>query len=212
MAERMFIIDQLPSVSPETQKFFQDIADYVIPLLENGRPFDLKHTFATAYWAGQICIQENLDPEILIPAALFHDTGWTALFNSNDGGSRDFDKIQDKKKQHMINSENITRKYLEKHPQLSKSKRLQILFIIRNHDEIDKVELIRNNIYLNALVEADTLGQIDLKRVTITFNKENLKKFISDLLGRRELLFYSEFGKRSLEQLLDKLYKYYESM
>ena len=206
-------VDQLSNIPPETQQFFQDIAEYVIPILKEGRLFDLKHTFATAYWAYQICIQENLDPEILVTAALFHDTGYMGLFDESNNSSTNFDNIQDKKALHMERSETIAREFIPTNnhgSKLPKGKITKILYIIRHHDEIRNPELIKSDLYLNALVTSDTLGQIDMERVDSFFNREELAKFIRlELLKIREPLITTEFGEKTFIELFGKLYEYY---
>jgi len=82
----------------------------VQPFLIQGRPgWDLPHTLAATYWLHRLLEKENGDREILIPAILVHDVGWSALKFDNNRIS-----IAQNKNNHMQEGVKIARPILEK--------------------------------------------------------------------------------------------------
>ncbi len=216
MAERMFIIDQLPNVSPETQKFFEDIADYVVPILERGRFLDLEQTCASIYWAKLLCIHEDIDPIILLPSVYFHHTGYYGIRDRNTDSPIRNEKIRDWNDYHMKESAGIANAFLCYHRfqnKMSEFQKYQIVFSIMHHDKLENVPSIKQNISLNSLIEADTLGQMDFERGRLPPGKYNLRQYISkELILRRWPLFTTEFGKKTFKQLFGELYNHYKNM
>ncbi|MFH1547663.1 MAG: hypothetical protein ABIC57_04195 [bacterium] len=216
MAENEFTIETLPSVTDEILQFFHDVKDYSVPLLEKGQLFDLKQTQASVYWAEQLCIHEDLDPVILIPAVYFHHTGYVGILEKNTDCSMKYKRIRDWNDYHMKISAWIAHAFLNEHQindKISEFQKYQIVFSILHHDKLKNTSLIKRNIYLNTLIEADTLGQMDIGHTGPTFNRRGLIKYIGrELLPLREPLITTDFGKKQFTQLSAKLFEYGRNM
>lgn len=193
-----------PFLIPEKQ-----IENYALSFLRRGRKeWDEPHTKAVVYYATEIATSNNLDVLVLKTAAWFHDIGYYSLFKENE--SKQLGHVMDKKVMHMANGERLTRTFFQKswiETFYTNEQILRIIHLVSVHDYIDK---LRDDDEI-ALMEADTLGAIDIERVTTTFNKDDAMKYVEkELVGRRFPKFKTEFGIRRYQELLLKFIAQFE--
>jgi hypothetical protein len=170
-------------LNPEIEKILEET---ILPDLKKGRKdFDLPHTKAVVHWMKyllQKLSNSTLDAQVLITAAYAHDWGYIGLFDGAD--SCDMTVIHKMKPLHMERgSEKITsliENKLSKYFTLEQKQQVSHLVLV--HDRIE--DLGTDSEIL--LMEADTLGMIDVSRVQPTFSNEDNKIFMQrELFGRR---------------------------
>lgn len=180
---------------------------YATEYLQKGRIWDLPHTKAVAYYAGKISSEERLDSLILVTTAWLHDIGYSGLFKDDE--SRNYDQVQDKKFRHMVIGEQRAREFLGRGDVkgfYTDIQKYAIIHLVSVHDQLEKLNHVNELVFM----EADTLGQIDIGRVTPTFDREQVEKYIlRDLKERRWPKFISQTGKQLYKELYPKFLNYF---
>lgn len=160
------------------------VESFALQFLSKGREgWDEPHTRAVVYYATKIAEANGLDVSVLKTAAWLHDVGYYALFE--DSSSKNYDSVMDKKAAHMVNGARLAEEFLSK-PEVkdfyTEAQKARVIHLVGVHD---KIEELKDDDEI-ALMEADTLGAIDISKVATTFNKESAMKYIEkDLMGRR---------------------------
>ena len=172
----------------------------VLVYLKEGRPgWDIPHTLACVYWAKKLLKSEGGNPRIVIPAIYMHDMGYPfkqMRFNPK--------KNVNLKIYHMKRGALLSKKILKKLGEFSKNEIKEISAIIGRHDDIDGIKEHATK-HEQLVFEADSLGQIDTKRVKPTFSKEERKEFIKRFQWNRATTFKTKTGKKFLKELLAKV-------
>jgi putative nucleotidyltransferase with HDIG domain len=177
------------------------VEEYALEFLLKGRKeWDEPHTRAVVYYAESIARANDLDVLVLKTTAWLHDIGYFAMFENTD--SKNYDSVMDKKAMHMVNGAKLADKFLSR-PEIktyySDEQKERIIYLVSVHDKIE--ELAADDEV--ALMEADTLGAIDISKVATTFDKENAIKYVEkDLMGRRYPKFRTELGKKYFSELI----------
>lgn len=188
------------------------IADQILPELKLGRQdFDLPHTLAVVYWMKHLLQTEasHLNHKVMIVAAYAHDWGYVGLFDQSES-SNDPQIIAQKKADHMdIGANKITHLLMSQFNQEFSSVEInKIAKLVKKHD---LVELIKTEEEIT-LMEADTLGMLDITRVKPTFNQKDNQRFIDQqIYGRRLPKFIHPVAKQTATKLANKRLKYYQS-
>ncbi len=177
------------------------IEEFALGFLRQGRKeWDEPHTRAVAFYVEEIAKSEGLDTLVLKTAAWLHDTGYIGLFDGNE--SKNLGQVMDRKTMHMINGAKYAKEFLDK-PEISgyytEDQKERIVHLISIHDKIEELTELDEIV----LMEADTLGAIDISRVSTTFNKEDVMKYIEkELMSRRYPKFKTEMGRSLFQKLL----------
>ncbi len=166
--------------------------------------YDKPHTEAVVFWMKELLGLLNnpgLNSKVLIAAAYAHDWGYAGLFDKSD--SRSLSNILDRKKLHMQRgAEKIEQLLFQRLNQyFSDSEKLRIIHLVAVHDKVrdlkDEDELL--------LMEADTLGMLDVERVPPTFSAEDNKRFMEHSIKTLRLpRFYHQPAKELAEGLIEK--------
>jgi hypothetical protein len=174
----------------------------IIPDLKNGRSdFDLNHTLAVIHWIKYILSTEakHLDSKVMITAAYAHDWGYFGLFDNTDSNS--ISDINKQKELHMKNGSKKIRYLLNQYPSLfSKEQVGQISNLVGIHDSVELLETDEEI----TLMEADTLGALDIDRVKPTFSKEDNLQYIDEQIYKRRL---KKFIHKEVVKIATKLAK-----
>lgn len=184
------------------------VENFALDYLNRGRVnWDEPHTRAVSFYAVDLARKNNLNVKVLYTAAWLHDTGYNALFEV--GNSDQYDPVQLKKEEHMIKGEIIVNEFFENRwvkGWFLKEEEKRVAHLVRIHDKVnDLIDLDEI-----VLMEADTLGAIDISRVKPTYNKEEAEKYIKKSLeGKRVPKFQTKDGKAYLEKLLLSFKEYY---
>lgn len=185
----------------------EKIREFVIPKLERGRKgWDREHTVAVVDYVRRISEQEGEDVLVLTTSAWFHDIGYAELFGEE--GSQDLKNIRLKKDDHMENGKAIVSEFLSR-PEIAKyytkEQIERIIHLVSVHDKVeelkDKDEII--------LMEADTLGVIDISRVKPTFDEKDIYQYTFRLNRNRFPRFETDEGKRLKDKLYPKFLEYF---
>lgn len=185
------------------------LENFTTLFLSEGRAdWDVPHTKAVVYHAGQIAKKENLDELVLITTAWLHDIGYYGQFENLDSSL--YEDIQDRKVRHMLLGPLYSKEFLNR-PEISKfytqEQKNRIIHLISVHDKIEELKDLDEL----AFMEADTLGAIDVSRVKSTFTKQDAEKYIiKDLLGRRRPKFKTPTGIDTFDNILPAYLKQYD--
>lgn len=193
-----------------TTDYERTLQDIIFPELETGRPnFDKPHTEAVIYYTKQIINNTpnlNLDKDVLIISAYAHDWGYVGLFKN--GKLAQLENVKNVKKLHMQISAYKLR-HLLKNPVfdfLSTDQKERAIHLVGLHDKLNQI-LATDEI---VLMEADTLGGLDVNRVKPTFNKESNEKYMLTTKNKRYSRFITEYGKKEFKELFKLRENYYE--
>ena len=200
-------------IKPQIEKVLKQI---ILKDLSKGRKdFDKPHTEAVVYWMkyllqnidSTISTHQTIDPQVLITAAYAHDWGYIGLFS--DSNSNSFANISKMKKLHMTRGAIMIEQLL--HQRLgnyfTQQQILRVAHLVLFHDKIEK--LIDEDELL--LMEVDTLGMLDIDRITPTFSKKDNDVFIKKgIEGRRLPKFTHKEAKEIALKLVEKRKRYYD--
>jgi len=176
------------------------IEEFALSFLRQGRKeWDEPHTRAVVFYSGEIAKSESLDVLVLKTAAQLHDIGYFGLFNGDE--SKNLGQVMDRKTMHMVNGAKLAKEFLDK-PEISgyytEDQKEEIIHLVSVHDKIEELST-RNEL---VLMEADTLGAIDIDKVATTFGKEDGRKYTEgELLRRRYPKFVTETGIQFFNKL-----------
>lgn len=191
----------LPQFNNQEMLIVNKVEEFAIGLLSEGRKdWDIPHTLSVVYYVRLLAAENNrrmkrnpVDEMVLIVAALMHDTGYYGLF-AQSLDSDNYGGVQDKKAAHMIAGRMNVQKLFDENQDLrdyfSENRREKIKNLVAVHDYIDKLKTPEEII----LGQADTLGSIDVRRVTPTFDPKSAREYLDKSLdGKRAVLFRSSF-------------------
>lgn len=187
--------------APLPEDLMAQVEDFAVTFLSEGRAdWDVPHTRSVVYYAGLLAqAVAEADPLVLTTAAWFHDIGYFGLFD--DGDSARYGHVQDKKMLHMIKGADMAREFLERDEVVRRytaDQRERIIHLVGVHDKLDQLRELDEII----LMEADTLGAIDIARVKPTFDGAGAEKYIAKLKAKRLPLFRTDLGKDLAEELV----------
>lgn len=164
-----------PSLSVETNRakrpVYQEIFKLAIPYLKNCRPEDLLHTRVVVSLVEEIIKGENLgsQADILIPAAILHDIGWSQL--DEEGKVKRPPRARVK---HMKEGVRIAQKIL-KSMGYPKEKMKEICQLISVHDN-QYLGLPVKDELAKRLIEADNLWLLTKEAFDFYCQKYNLSR------------------------------------
>lgn len=185
------------------------LENYAISFLRQGRQeWDEPHSRAVVHYAGEIAKAEGLDSLVLVSAAWLHDIDYYRMLK--EGESEQYEEVMDRKKAHMVNGARMAEDFLNRpeiQPFYTPEQRERVVHLVSVHDKIEELREIDEI----ALMEADTLGAIDVARVKPTFDKVNVRKYIeNDLTLRRYGRFLTTTGVNLFNQLFPKFEAYFK--
>ena len=183
------------------QNNFQKLELEVLKILKSGRPnWDIPHTLASVYWMARLLEHESGIEKILISTMYLHDIGYSMV------GS-DFTKHEktiNAKFDHMRNGVIIAKPILEK-LNYDNNEIEEILNLIGSHDDLN--DLSDHNKQL--VFEADSLGQVDIKRAKSSLEGEELKKFVTYFEKSRVTKFKTKIGIEFINKLFPIAKEFY---
>lgn len=195
-------------INPHVEQVLKEV---ILPDLDQGRKnFDKPHTEAVVYWTKQLLTRiplPHLDSQALITAAYAHDWGYFKLFEGVD--SDDPAEISKKKAEHMERGASMITDLIENQlvTYFTASQKQLIAHLVSVHDQVER---LTTEIELT-LMEADTLGMLDVKRVTPTFAKVENNIFIQDQFYNRRLpRFIHSYAKQQATELVKKRAAFYD--
>lgn len=179
----------------------QAVKEKAISYLEKGKPdWDVPHTLRVVYWMKELIKNGQGDPKVLLPAAYFHDIGYSLCSMDN----ADYDSVQEVKERHSILGAKESEKILQEISGFSEADISEVVHLVRVHDQLEN--LTTDNEIM--ICEADTLGMMNVEAVKPSYVGSDFKRFLDDLIKRRAPLFRTAFGKEMLQNLLAKAEEY----
>lgn len=181
----------------------------IFPELEAGiSNWDKPHTEAVVEHIKAIIEnspQLNLDKDVLIIAAYAHDWGYSGLFEA--GKPLSLDDINNAKKAHMRIGADKLSKLLQASVFnfLSEERKKRAVHLVGVHDKLgdlkDPDEIV--------LMEADTLGGLDIEKVKPSFDKASNERYMRGVRKMRYPKFMTDHGKKQFEKLYRSREEYY---
>jgi hypothetical protein len=177
---------------------YLDLWNRCLPLLQKGRPGDDKHAVEVAEFVLN-CGKKDLDLDILIPTAIMHDIGHSAILPEHFKYITGQERVMNGKLVHMLAGAKIAKDTLDSIGYDSK-KIAEIVDIISIHDadQLEKTDIAKVFDTENKRIFHD----IDCMD---RYNAERLKKMIKLLPDKSKMLsmleeglkgfFYPEFRK-----------------
>lgn len=180
------------------------IRKIALKYLKYGRiEWDIPHTLCSVYWIKKIVKKEKGNERILVTAAYLHDIGYSGLFKTKKIGHGN---VLRKKGLHMEVGAEIAKKELQKLKYFSKKEIDEICHLVSMHDKLGKIKT-KNEILL---MESDSLGMIDVKKVTPSFDPENYVLFFNEFKKERLPIIRTKTSKKFLKKLIKNAESYYK--
>ena len=163
------------------------------------------HTRISFNFAQQLLKQLGGKPEIILPAIILHDVGWSAVPEEKHllaFGPETFD--EDLRRIHEIEGAKIASKILEK-VLLEKRDRQEICRIIECHDSGENPLTLEEKI----VKDADKLWRFTMEGYTIDYKRFNIdaKEYWEMLQGFLEDWFFTDLAKKLARKELEKVGK-----
>lgn len=195
--------------APLPTDLMTQVEAYAVSFLREGRAdWDEPHTRSVVYYAGLLAqAVAEADPLVLTTAAWFHDIGYFGLFEAGESGI--YEGVLDKKLKHMIEGAKMARLFLERSNIIDRytaEQRERIVHLVSIHDKAEELQALDEII----LMEADTLGAIDISRVKPTFDTEGGRRYIMKQKERRIPRFQTDLGKDLAEVLVPIFEDYFK--
>ncbi len=193
-----------------SQKVERTLRQIILKDLANhGRKgWDKPHTEAVVYWMKQLLqkVDSDLDAQVLITAAYAHDWGYAGMFKGID--SNNYDEIQKRKAQHMnIGAIKIERLIYQRLAQdFTEGQILRVVHLVEKHDSFAEIE-DEDEILL---LEADTLGAMDINRTPGSMDYDSNQKYLRDVTEKRMPLFKHAPAKEIGQKLLQQRVNFYQ--
>jgi len=176
------------------------------PLLQKGRLDDEGHAKETTEFVLNYKGDLKFDPEVIIPVAMMHDIGHSAIlpehFKYVTGGQ----KIANGKLAHMLAGAKIANDLLQDiNYNPDKIKEIVDIISIHDWDQLDVPNAAAiydtdNKKLFHDIDVLDRFNQARLEKYKISYQKEDLQKLIKQQL---DVFFYPEFKKIAEERFKD---------
>ena len=186
------------------------VENYALKFLINGRKeWDVPHTRSVVHYATEIGQSVGLDLLVEQTAAWFHDIGYFGLFK--DGDSDNLFKVKNKKELHMKTGQRMARDFLAR-PEIAgfytPEQSNRVSHLVSVHDNLPVLGELDELV----LMEADTLGTLDVTRVKPTFNYDDAMRYLESTQQRRIPKFITELGKGYANSLIPQFEEHFRSI
>lgn len=194
----------------DLERYERVLAEHIFPELERGRPnWDRPHTISVV--AKAIIANSRdipVDAAVIIIAAYAHDRGYADLFEG--GRPASLDRIKQEKPLHMQIGARKLEELLkdEAFSTLTPEQKARAVHLVSVHDRTE--ELTGNDERI--LMEADTLGAIDINGVKPTFKQAENAKYLAKTRTNRLAFFLTPYAKEEFERLVKEREEYYAAL
>lgn len=184
-------------------KKFQILWRRCLPLLKKGRPDDLGHAQDLIKFLLDYSGKMKIDKDILIPVAMMHDIGHSAILPEHFQYVTGPKKIKNSKLVHMLAGAKIAADLLKKIKYPTKKAR-EIVDIISIHDaeQLDiEWRKIYNTYNKKIFHDFDLLDGFSVKRFKKLLRIWSKKKLTESIEKRLENFFFKEFKKLAIKKI-----------
>jgi putative nucleotidyltransferase with HDIG domain len=182
---------------------------YAVGFLRQGRAgWDEPHTRAVVYYAETLATAAGVDMLVAVTVAWLHDIGYAGLFAKAD--SRRHEVVRSRKALHMERGAALAREFVARPdvaPFYTPAQRDRIVHLVGVHDNVEALSAPDEIIF----VEADTLGALDIHRVTPTYDYQRGLRYLEGVRRRRAPRFATSLGRQYLAELLPAVAVYLEA-
>jgi hypothetical protein len=191
--------------NPKDWDTLKRIEEYARQSLTGRKDWDQPHTELVVFYTLYLAKAVQLDLLVMAGAAWMHDTGYQGLFEEVSSDSRE--NVRDKKALHMIKGAEKTMKLFqnpEMQGRLSLARVRRMAHLVGVHDNVEKLRDLDEIV----LMEADTLGMINVSKLTPTYGKQDMLNHIASVERRRIPKFRTTLGVQFLNELMPKYREY----
>lgn len=178
-------------------KKFEKIWEKALPLLKQGRPGDDTHAAEVVKLIVDFNGDLILDKDILIPVAIMHDIGHSAILPEHFKYITGPEKLTNGKLVHMLTGAKIAKDILDSiHYDSEKSKEIIEIISIHDADQLEKIELEKfyNTDNKKLFHDIDSLDRFTELRLKSMLKMYKDKKELLLLLKKSlSSIFYKEF-------------------
>lgn len=185
---------------------YQALWDACLPFLKQGRPGDDEHAKEVVQYVLQYQSKLKFDPDVLVPLAMLHDIGHSAILPEHFKYVTGQQKLVNGKLAHMLAGAKIARDLLlQVGYDVEKSK--EIVDIVSMHDadqlKIDDWRSWYDTDHKKIFHDIDALDRYNETRIKhfIESGLYDREKMIPELLRLTENFFYPEFRQIAEENL-----------
>lgn len=182
---------------------------YAFDLLAKGRlDWDVPHTMAVVSWANKLARIQGLDVAVLTTAAYLHDIGYYGQFVGLE--SADLGRVMDKKKKHMMAGAIMAAEFLssnEVRKFLTGEQIDRIIYLISVHDKVGELKYVDELV----LMEADSLGAIDLTFVEPTYRGKEALYYLETRMIKRRKRFVTPEAMLAYDELAERFFAFIET-
>ncbi len=193
----------------DTKKLEDFLQEKIFPDVERGRLGDKPHTLLVAKYLKEIVkslANEKLDLDVLLIAGYAHDWGYTDMFKG--GESLRLATIGAQKDSHMLAGLQKLQKLLKDDffNFLTEARKERAAHLVSVHDKLENLKEIDELV----LMEADSLGGMDIDVMGVFQYKESEERFMKKSKTLRFSKSISDYGKAEYERLYKKRIKYFQ--
>lgn len=180
-------------------KKYKKIWEKASVLLKKGRPDDYKHAQEVIDSIIEYSKAKKMDLDVLIPVAMMHDIGHSAILPEDFKFIAGGDKIMNAKLVHMLAGAKIAKEILES-VSYDKDKTKEIVDIIRVHDadQLQNVDINKFYDTYNKKIfhDIDSLDRFSLERLKLVVARyPKVEVLFNELQKTVDSLFFEEFKK-----------------
>ncbi len=180
---------------------YKPIWEKCIPLFKEGRPGDDLHATETVKFILNYKGKRKLDLDVLIPVAMMHDIGHSAILPEHFKYVTGTKKLINSKLVHMLTGAKIAKNILES-VNYDKKKTAEIVDIISIHDsdqlsdlDVKKIYNTENKKIFHDMDVMDRFSEERIKTFMKMMKKMDKKKLMGLIKRSLDSFFYPEFRK-----------------
>jgi putative nucleotidyltransferase with HDIG domain len=182
---------------------------YAVGFLRQGRAgWDEPHTRVVVYYARALATAAGVDPLVAVTVAWLHDIGYAGLFAREDSSRHTV--VKSRKALHMERGAALAREFVAQPdvaPFYTPAQRDRIVHLVGVHDNVEALSAPDEIVFM----EADTLGALDIHRVTPTYDYKSGLRYLEGVRRRRAPRFATSLGRQYLAELLPAFAAYLEA-
>lgn len=192
----------------EIPKKYEKLWEKALPLLKQGRPGDDKHAAEVVKFILDYDGKLTLNKDILIPVAIMHDIGHSAILPEHFKYVTGQEKLLNAKLVHMLTGAKIAKDILDSiNYDSERTKEIVDIISIHDADQLEKIDLEKfynteNKKLFHDIDSLDRYTEIRLQSMSKMYkDKKELFRLLRDALNSIFLQEFREIAEKRLKEL-----------